>query len=168
MNDGRFDLPDRLFLSVEKCWQLSQQNDNKEITPEWFDVQQGTQMLENLQRLDLGQRQGSNGTVDHVALPPWARTPRDFITVNRMALESDHVSANLHHWIDLVFGAKQRGKAAEEAMNVFFYLTYDGTDSLDLAKIKDESLRLATINQIQHFGQTPCQLLTSPHLAKET
>jgi ribosomal protein S6E (S10) len=27
----------------------------------------------------------------------------------REALEGDHASAHLHHWIDLVFGCKQRG-----------------------------------------------------------
>jgi hypothetical protein len=36
------------------------------------------------------------------------------------------VSENLHDWIDLIFGYKQRGLAAEEAMNVFIHLTYDG------------------------------------------
>ena len=39
-----------------------------------------------------------------VKLPPWAQNPVDFIHKHRMALESEHVSAHLHEWIDLIFG----------------------------------------------------------------
>ena len=63
--------------------------------------------------------------VDDVQLPPWAEDPADFVAKLREALESDYVSANLHSWIDLVFGFKQTGQAAVEADNVFYYLTYE-------------------------------------------
>lgn len=46
-------------------------------------------------------------------------------------MESDHVSEHLHEWLDLVFGFKQQGKAAQEASNVFYYLTYEGAVDLD-------------------------------------
>jgi len=39
-----------------------------------------------------------------VKLPPWADNPVDFIHKHRMALESEHVSAHLNEWIDLIFG----------------------------------------------------------------
>lgn len=46
-----------------------------------------------------------------MVLPPWAKgSAREFIRKHREALESDFVSENLHHWIDLIFGYKQRGK----------------------------------------------------------
>ncbi|KAL7587507.1 hypothetical protein Lser_V15G35792 [Lactuca serriola] len=43
-------------------------------------------------------------TSDCVKFPPWAENPVDFVHRHRMALESEHVSAHLHEWIDLIFG----------------------------------------------------------------
>ena len=79
--------------------------------------------------------------VDDVILPPWASCPYDFVRKNRAALESDHVSSILHKWIDLIFGYKQRGKKAEKALNMFYYMTYE--DSVDLDGL-EEDLRVAT------------------------
>lgn len=68
---------------------------------------------------DFGVRQ-SGERVDSVQLPPWClNNPRLFILIHRQALESAHVRENLPHWIDLVFGYKQSGKAAVDAINVF-------------------------------------------------
>jgi hypothetical protein len=55
--------------------------------------------------------------VGDVGLPPWASTPRDFVRINREALESDYVSEHLHEWIDLIFGYKQQGEEAIAADN---------------------------------------------------
>jgi Beige/BEACH domain. len=53
-------------------------------------------------------------------LPPWSHADaRRFVLIHRQALESAHTRENLPFWIDLVFGYKQTGKAAVDAINVF-------------------------------------------------
>lgn len=72
--------------------------------------------LLNSQHLDLGVRYNGEKGGD-VKLPIWAKDSEDFLKKMREALESNYVSENLHHWIDLIFGCKQRGDAALEANN---------------------------------------------------
>lgn len=97
-----------------------------------------------------------------VALPPWAKgSPEEFIYRNREALESEYVSSNLHHWIDLVFGYKQRGKPAMEAANIFYYLTYEG--AVDLENMDDMLQKSSIEDQIANFGQSPIQIFRKKH-----
>ena len=37
-------------------------------------------------------------------LSAWAASPQELLLQHRAALESPFVSANLHHWLDLIFG----------------------------------------------------------------
>lgn len=103
----------------------------------------------NKQKINYGQRY--DGTfVNNVILPAWADgSPEKFVNILRNALESDYVSANLHKWIDLMFGYKQRGEEAINADNceyksmqmtefftlilllVFYHLCYEGSINLD-------------------------------------
>jgi len=111
-------------------------------------------------------RQGTGGAIDTVDLPPWAKgDPKIFIAKHREALESPYVSKHLHQWIDLVFGSKQRGEAAVDSVNVFHHLSYHGAKDLDT--IEDPIERLATIGIIHNFGQTPHQVFSKPHQARE-
>ncbi|XP_034615649.1 LOW QUALITY PROTEIN: neurobeachin-like protein 2 [Trachemys scripta elegans] len=160
LQSGRFDCSDRQFHSVPAAWQARMENpvDVKELIPEFFYF---TDFLENQNGFDLGCLQMSNDQVNDVVLPKWAKSPEDFVHKHRKALESEHVSAHLHEWIDLIFGYKQRGPAAVEALNVFYYCTYEG--AVDLDAIADETQRKALEGIISNFGQTPCQLLKEPH-----
>lgn len=54
-----------------------------------------------------------------------------------------------------------QGKEAEESLNVFYHLTYEG--AVDLDSIKDEAQRHQMEQFINNFGQTPTQLLKTPH-----
>jgi neurobeachin-like protein 1/2 len=67
------------------------------------------------------------------------------------------VSRHLHEWIDLIFGAKQRGPAALEAANVFHALTYEG--AVDVDAIEDAAEFTAVQAQIREFGQARRSLL---------
>ncbi|XP_077662588.1 neurobeachin isoform X5 [Eretmochelys imbricata] len=158
-NDAKFDHPDRTFSSVARSWRNSQRDtsDVKELIPEFYYL---PEMFVNSNGYNLGVRE-DEVVVNDVELPPWAKKPEDFVRINRMALESEFVSCQLHQWIDLIFGYKQRGPEAVRALNVFHYLTYEGSVNLD--SITDPVLREAMEAQIQNFGQTPSQLLIEPH-----
>ncbi|XP_054020739.1 neurobeachin isoform X4 [Dryobates pubescens] len=158
-NDSKFDHPDRTFSSVARSWRNSQRDtsDVKELIPEFYYL---PEMFVNSNGYNLGIRE-DEVVVNDVDLPPWAKKPEDFVRINRMALESEFVSCQLHQWIDLIFGYKQRGPEAVRALNVFHYLTYEGSVNLD--SITDPVLREAMEAQIQNFGQTPSQLLIEPH-----
>ncbi|XP_040213180.1 neurobeachin-like protein 1 isoform X2 [Rana temporaria] len=160
LQSGRFDCADRQFHSIPGTWQalVDNPNDVKELIPEFFYF---PEFLENKNGFDLGKLQISKERVDEVILPKWAKSPEDFIHKHRKALESEYVSAHLHEWIDLIFGYKQRGPAAVEALNVFYYCSYEG--AVDLDAIADEKERKAIEGMINNFGQTPCQLLKEPH-----
>lgn len=161
LQSGRFDCPDRLFFDVGGCWRscLTSTSDVKELTPEFFTC---PEFFLNTNNFPLGKTQ-SEVEISNVKLPPWAKgSPYEFVRLHRLALESEYVSKNLNHWVDLIFGYKQRGPEAAAAHNIFHYLSYEG--SVDLDKIADEVDRKATESHIQNFGQTPSQLLIKmPH-----
>ncbi|EMR65376.1 putative beige beach domain-containing protein [Eutypa lata UCREL1] len=166
LQGGSFDHADRLFFSIEGSWRSASQDngsDVRELIPEFFYL---PDFLTNVNGYNFGDRQGSGGRVNHVELPPWAKgDPKIFIAKQREALESPYVSQNLHQWIDLIFGFKQRGEAAVENLNVFHYLSYSGAKDLD--NITDSTERHATTSIIHNFGQTPHQVFTKPHPPRE-
>lgn len=158
--DNNFDIPDRTFHSMATSWKLAtteSTTDFKEFIPEFFYL---PEFLMNNESFDFGVRQNGE-RVHNVQLPVWCRNnARLFVFINRQALESNYVTKHLIHWIDLVFGYKQTGKAAVEAINVFHPSTYYGTD---ISKIEDPLKRMAIQTMIRTFGQMPRQLFSVPH-----
>uniref|UniRef100_I3JV17 Lysosomal trafficking regulator n=1 Tax=Oreochromis niloticus TaxID=8128 RepID=I3JV17_ORENI len=161
--DQSFDIPDRTFHSMNTTWRLSSyesMTDVKELIPEFFYL---PEFLVNREGFDFGVRQNGE-RVNHVNLPPWARNdPRLFILIHRQALESDQVSQTLCQWIDLVFGLKQKGKAAVQAINVFHPATYFG---MDVSAVEDPVQRRALETMIKTYGQTPRQLFNTSHISR--
>uniref|UniRef100_T1KMA3 WD repeat and FYVE domain-containing protein 3 n=1 Tax=Tetranychus urticae TaxID=32264 RepID=T1KMA3_TETUR len=165
LQGGHFDLADRMFHSVGDAYMSAAKNnmaDVKELIPEFFNL---PEFLVNHNAYDLGVKQ--NGVrLGDVILPPWAKgDAREFIRMHRAALECDYVSAHLHEWIDLIFGYKQQGPAAVEAINVFHHLFYEG--NVDIYSIEDPLKKNATIGFINNFGQIPKQLFKKPHPVKK-
>jgi hypothetical protein len=60
------------------------------------------------------------------------------------------VSCHLHEWVDLIFGFKQSGQAAVDALNVFEYATYEG--GVDMASLSQDDLTAQKM-KIAEFGQ---------------
>ena len=161
LQGGKFDKADRLFRDIKSSWDsASRENlqDVRELIPEFFYL---PEFLTNHNQFDYGWLQ-KGLAVNHVMLPPWAKgDAREFVRLQRMALESKYVSENLSYWIDLIFGCKQTGPEAVEAQNLFVHLTYEGV--VDIDAIQDPVIREATIAQIHNFGQTPGRLFKRPH-----
>jgi len=79
---GKFDNPNRMFKGINKEWKsaLNNATNVKELIPEFF--MDDSSFLDNSLALDLGVR--ANGKrVEHVKLPTWAESSRDFLKKNR-------------------------------------------------------------------------------------
>jgi hypothetical protein len=155
---GRFDHGPRLFNSVGETYRqcTTTPNDYRELIPEFYFA---PEFLENRDDLELGHL--DRDKIGDVLLPPWAKSPIDFVYRNRKALESDHTSAELASWIDLIWGCKQRGQNAEDANNVFMRTLYD--DVWSFVDLRNPEERAGAEALLSHVGQIPAQLFDRPH-----
>ncbi|KAL6937172.1 hypothetical protein ACO0OL_001733 [Hanseniaspora opuntiae] len=160
LQGGTFGPPDRIFNSLERSWVSASRElttDVRELIPEFFFL---PEFMENVNNIDFGVTQ-SGTKVENVDLPKWANgSSAAFVYKNLEALESEYVSENLHHWIDLIFGYKQRGQEAVDAVNVFHQLSYSGYTSIKDSVFDDADLASSIIH---NFGQTPLQLFITKH-----
>jgi len=165
LQNGVFGPAERIFRSFESCWDMTvnQGPDLKELIPEFYCLD--SDFLVNFDKILLGVTPEGE-LIDDVILPMWAKNPSDFLQRMRAGLECDHVSANLHHWIDLIFGEKQKGEQAVSSNNLFYPLCYE--ENVQWSKIKSTCERDAVEIQLTEFGQIPVQVFDFPHPAKRT
>jgi WD40 repeat protein len=160
LQGGRFDHADRMFHSVASSWLGVTKNiqDVKEMIPEIYYF---PELCINNNNIRFGRKQDQTEMLD-VVLPSWAKDdPFTFTYRMREALECDYVSSLLNHWIDLIFGFKQTGKAAVQALNKFHPHTYE--DPKVKLSALDEATRKEVIDSLDNIGQTPIQLFTKKH-----
>jgi hypothetical protein len=134
-----------MFTSIEKSWNsgIKATGDYKELCPEFYC---DASFLLNLREMvAIGDQ-----TLEDV------ENAQHFVETMRDALESDVVSQNLHLWIDLIFGYKQR---EDGAMGLFPETCY-GVNWTGL-KIGLEKEAFEVI--CREFGQSPDQLFFVPH-----
>ena len=82
LQNGKFDLPDRLFHSIKKDWKNCYEHDGciKELLPEFYSNDK--RFLNNGLGLELGKRQNGK-VVGDVKLPRWANSAEDYLRINR-------------------------------------------------------------------------------------
>jgi len=147
LHGNSLDHPDRVFRSLQASFTNANTDfsDVRELIPEFFYL---PEMYLNKNHCNFGTKQ-DGVTVSDVELPKWAsNNPYKFVSVLREAFESPYVSANLHSWIDYIFGCKQRGQEAAMTLNTFSKITYtsDLPGDFNIAAIADEHLKSAYEN----------------------
>lgn len=105
----------------------------RELVPEFFYM---PEMFLNLNKINMGKNMDGR-SVESVKIPEWANgDPLKYVCMLREYLESDYVSNHIHQWVDYIFGYKQKGKEAEDAVNIFPKITYE--NGVDIKKIAPE------------------------------
>ena len=159
LQDGKFDHPNRLFYSVEAAWKsvTTTSGDYRELIPQFFCT---PYFLINSNHFDLGQK-AENEPISDVQLPPWCVSPFDFITKNRVCLESPYVSEHLNEWIDLTFGVYQNNKDHNNVYHAFSYHETINNNQLDEAQMT------LLQDHCANFGCMPAKILNSTHSKKQ-
>jgi len=164
LQGSNFDDPNRLFNGLESSFYCAttQKSDLRELIPELFCF---PEILLNNNDFNLGQIKDPSSKevkmieIQEVVSPKWCQNnPYYFIKKHREVLESLEVSNHLNEWLNLIFGSKQKGSAANKAHNLYnkqTYEDYEQTFNEMSAEDKEVTCRMV------EFGLTPHQIFKS-------
>ena len=170
LQGNKFDHAARLFYSLEESFKCCRTllNDYREVVPEMYFM---PEMFVNQNGFDLGVV--NDKSISNVRLPKWAadNCPDcpgiEFVYQMRKALESDFVSDKIDEWIDLIWGYKQRGEKAHEALNTYPPIFYEDIwKTVKGDSEEDEGKILEIEASMKHVGQVPKQLFLEKHPKK--
>ena len=158
---GSFGKPDRMFKSIVTLWDhlMFESGDLRELIPEFYSDED---FLISSEPIYIEEGDSLN-LLNSIQLPNWAKTAHEFINIQKNGLESDYVSKNLHHWIDLIFGVKQSGKEGENAQNIFPPYAYE--ENFNNNKFNEN---FQIYNEFLSFGQVPVKLFHEGHIARNS
>ncbi|EAY02572.1 Beige/BEACH domain containing protein [Trichomonas vaginalis G3] len=144
-----FDNSDPIFMSISETYEqvTHNLNDYRELTPEFFGM---PEFLFNNQ---------AKKPNDDVELPKWSKNATEFVYLHRKILESPKVTENLHHWIDLIWGVRQKSNSDGFPENIYSQEMYE--DIWSTEKSEEETQKIQSV--LEYNGQIPPQLFTSPH-----
>ena len=152
-----FDASDRLFYNVDYFYSINEKY--QELIPEMFNI---PEIFVNINKFEFGLN-SEKKNIDNVIIPNWGKhSPRLFCELFKKSIESQYVSININNWIDLIFGYKQKGIAAEKSYNTF----REVCSKFDPKKDYENELELK-INEICEMGINPIQLFHKPHHKRE-
>ena len=155
-----FDDPNRLFNSLENSFEcaITQKSDLRELIPEFYCL---PEMFYNLNNLNLGEiindKTKKPELVNDIEMPQWAGKGDAYMFVkkHRELLESIEISEKINEWFNIIFGSKQKGKAAKAIGNLFIKQTYEDYDEIhNNAEYTDRIYQ----NRMVEFGVTPSQI----------
>ena len=158
----RFDDPDRMFTSMLHTFSSasSLKDDVRELIPEFYILPELFLNKNNLNlEQDLKDSESNLRTINDVKLPLWSKNNAiNFVVKLRRYLEANYICDNINKWIDLIFGAIQRGEKAEENHNIFQAHSYE--KNVKINSIKDIDSRNALM-RLYEMGVTPFQIFES-------
>ncbi|KAF7456945.1 BEACH domain containing protein [Cryptosporidium felis] len=197
LHGGDFDVWNRMFHSMNDTWKtiLEGKTTYMELIPQFYE--QNPDFLLN-SKLNI---RTNCGSLLNVQIPNWQLRDQEFsrflsdpetssqaklfLKVLRYALESQTVNKQIHEWIDLIFGYKQRGTQALNSDNLFHPITYINSSialhsdfspvyasqetSSEIAmepstkKFLEGDQDPAIKAQVEEFGQVPIKLFNDPH-----
>ena len=154
-----FDDPNRLFNSLEDSFYcaITQKSDLRELIPEFFCL---PEMFYNMNDLNLGQiydeKTKTKRLVNDIEMPLWSSNDGyNFIYHHRAMLESIEISEKIHEWFNIIFGSKQKGKAAKKIRNEFMIQSYDDFDEKHQTSEPTDKIYQ---KRMVEFGVTPSQI----------